>query len=324
MSVTTLTLNTIKQAAERLEGEIVKTPTVGLTQLPLPGLEDRSLHIKLELLQTGGSFKLRGALNVVSQLPAGTAGIVAFSAGNHAIASALAGKAAGLPVAVVMPKTANPYRVKRCQEEGAEILFGDDIGELVRKVEAVQQERGYAVVHPFENWHTVAGTGTVGLELMQDVPELEAVLVPVGGGGLIAGVATAVKALNPNCQVIGIEPSGAQGMASSLVAGKPLPQVPVNTIADSLGAPLHLPITFGLVQQHVDTMVQVEEQALRDAMAWYFTELKLAVEPACAATIAALMGPLKNIDAKRIGIIACGSNIDPATHSRLLNGSGLH
>jgi len=319
MSACTLSLDTIKQAAARIDGRILNTPTVRYSGTPLTGLEDRSLHIKLELLQAGGSFKLRGALNVVSQLPSNTPGIVAFSAGNHAIASALAGKAANLPVTVVMPKTANPYRVKRCREEGAEVVFGENVGELMSKVEMLQEERGLAVVHPFENWHTVAGTGTVGLELMEAAPNLDALLVPVGGGGLIAGVSAAVKAINPSCRVIGIEPSGAHGMAASLAAGKPLPHVPVNTIADSLGAPLHLPITFGLVQSYVDEMVQVEEKALREAMAWIFTELKLAVEPACAATIAALMGPLNHIDAERIGLIACGSNIDLATHHNLLN-----
>jgi len=318
MSRTELTLKAIEQAAARLEGRVLRTPTINYSGQPLPGHADKSLHIKLELLQTGGSFKLRGALNAVSQLPDSTPGIVAFSAGNHAIAAALAGKAAGFPVTVVMPKSANPYRVERCREEGADIVFGNNVSELMSIVERLQNERGLAMVHPFESWHTVEGTGTVGLELMQDIPNLEVVLVPVGGGGLIAGVAAAVKALNPNCQVIGIEPSGARGMAASLTAGKPLPTVPVNTIADSLGAPLHLPITFGLVQTHVDRMVQVEEQALREAMKWFFTSLKLAVEPACAATIAALMGPLQNIDAKRIGIIACGTNIDTRTYQSLL------
>lgn len=261
---------------------------------------------------------------MVNQLPKDTPGVTGFSAGNHALALAMAGKAVGLPTTVVMPKSANPYRVQRCREEGADIMFGEDIGELVEIVETLQSERGLALVHPFENWHTVEGTGTVGLELMRDVPDLDAVLVPVGGGGLIAGVATAVKSINPNCQVIGIEPSGARGMAASLAAGKPLPSVPVNTIADSLGAPLHLPITFGLVKDHVDQMVDVEEQALRDAMRWFFTSLKLAVEPACAATVAALMGPLQQIEAKRIGIVACGTNIDETTYQTLLNGAAVN
>jgi len=319
MSRTCLTLDEIQQAAHRLERHIVRTPSVSYDGSMPPGLNAKSLHFKMELLQTGGSFKLRGALNVCHQLPKNTPGIVAFSAGNHAIAAAIAGKVVGLPVTVVMPKTANPYRIQRCREEGAEIVFGNDIGELMSEVENLQQERGLALVHPFEGWHTVEGTATVGLELMQDIPNLDAVLVPVGGGGLIAGVASAVKACNPNCRVIGIEPSGARGMAASLMAGKPLPSVAVNTIADSLGAPLHLPITFGLVQEHVDTMVDVDEQALRDAMRWFFTSLKLAVEPACAATIAALMGPLQNIDAERIGIIVCGTNIDEMTYWQLLH-----
>ncbi len=319
MSRNGLSLNAIEAAAARLQGRIIRTPCVSYSGTLPPGLTKQSLIFKMELFQTSGSFKLRGALNAVSQLPKGTPGITAFSAGNHAIAATLAGKAAGLPVTVVMPKSANAYRVKRCQDEGAEVVFGNDITELVSMVEALQQERGYAMVHPFESWPTVEGTATVGLELMQDAPNVDVVLVPVGGGGLIAGVATAVKAMNPSCRVIGIEPTGARGMASSLAAGKPLPNVPVNTIADSLGAPMHLPITFGLVQEHVDELVQVDDQAMRDAMRWFFTSLKLAVEPACAATIAALMGPLHGIDANRIGVIACGTNIDEITYRNLLD-----
>ena len=319
MSRNGLTLKAIEAAATRLQGQVIRTPCLTYAGSPLPGLNDASLIFKLELFQIGGSFKLRGALNAVSQLPENTPGIAAFSAGNHAIATTLAAKAHGLPVTVVMPKSANAYRVQRCREEGAEVLFGNDITELVSMVESLQQERGYAIVHPFESWPTVEGTATVGLELMHDAPNLDAVLVPVGGGGLIAGVASAVKAINPNCRVIGIEPTGARGMASSLAAGKPLPTVPVNTIADSLGAPLHLPITFGLVQEHVDELVQVDDQAMREAMRWFFTSLKLAVEPACAATVAALMGPLQGIKAKRIGLIACGTNIDEATYRNLLD-----
>ena len=322
MARTHLTLGDIEKAAQRLEGHIVQTPCVAYGGAMPPGLTDKQLHFKMELFQKGGSFKLRGALNVVNQLPEATPGITAFSAGNHAIAAAIAGKSAGLPTTVVMPKTANPYRVQRCREEGAEIVFGNDIGELMGLVESLQREQGLALVHPFESWHTVEGTATVGLELMQEVADLDAVIVPVGGGGLIAGVASAVKACNPSCRVIGVEPSGARGMAASLAAGKPLPHVPVNTIADSLGAPLHLPITFGLVQDNVDEMVDVEEQAIRDAMRWFFTSLKLAVEPACAATVAALMGPLKRIEAKRIGIIACGTNIDEVTFHQLLSNGG--
>lgn len=324
MSRTGLSLTNIENAAQRLAGRVVHTPCLALSGNAVPGHEGKTLHFKMELFQTGGSFKLRGALNTVAQLPADTPGITGFSAGNHAIAVALAGKAAKLPVTVVMPKTANPYRVQRCRDEGAEVIFGNDIAELVSRVETLQQEQGLALVHPFEGWHTVEGTATVGLEFLQDVPNLDAVLVPVGGGGLIAGVASAVKAINPQCKVIGIEPAGARGMAASLAAGKPLPKVPVNTIADSLGAPLHLPISFGLIQDNVDEMVQVEEQALRDAMGWFFTHLKLAVEPACAATIAALMGPLQHLDVQRIGIIACGTNIDEATYRRLRDGGSLH
>jgi len=148
MSSSHLDLNAIKCAAARLDGHILRTPTILYSGQPLPGHEQHQLHIKMELLQTGGSFKLRGALNVVNQLPPDTAGIVAFSAGNHAIAAALAGKAAGLPVSVVMPNSANPYRVQRCREEGANVHFGNDISDLMNIVERLQREQGLSMVHP--------------------------------------------------------------------------------------------------------------------------------------------------------------------------------
>ena len=311
----------IEAVAKRLQGKVIRTPTVAYTGSAIAGLDNASIFIKLELLQYGGSFKARGALNNIQLMDDVSNGVTAFSAGNHAIAVAFAANQCGVSAKVVMPKTANPYRVERCRYWGAEIVFGDTIADLMGIVETLQREEQRALIHPFEGMGTVQGTATVGYELCSDVAALDAVIVPVGGGGLIAGVASAVKQLQPNCEVIGVEPIQAKGMAESINNGAPLDTVKLNSIADSLSAPMHLPKTFSLIQQHVDDLVQVTDDQMRDAMRFMFTEVKLAVEPACAAAMAALHGPLnERMAGKRIGIIACGSNIDMQTYHQLLAG----
>ena len=311
----------IRATAARLAPHILSTPTLPFAGCTIEGLESVSVFIKLELMQHTGSFKPRGALNAMMALPAGTRGVTAFSAGNHAIATAFAASKLGLSAKVVMPESANPYRVDRCKALGAEIVFGKDIADLIDIVETLQASEQRALIHPFEGPHTVAGTATVGYELAESVPDLDAVLVPIGGGGLMAGVASAVKQLQPNCKLIGVEPTGADGMAQSIANGKPVEKVEVSTIADSLGAPMHAPYSFGVIQQYVDELVQVSDDQLRDAMRCMFVDAKLAVEPACAAAYAALKTPLKGRFNKgqRIAIIACGSNIDLATYQRIVS-----
>ena len=174
-----------------------------------------------------------------------------------------------------------------------------------------------ALIHPFEGVHTFEGTATVGLEFMEDAPELDAVIVPVGGGGLIAGIAAAVKQMQPGCSVFGVEPSGACGMSESLKRGAALDSVPVNTIADSLGAPMHKPLSYNIVQELVDDVVCVSDTQLASVMRLMFTDLKLAVEPACAAALTALIHPLNDrLRGMNVGLILCGSNIDIDTWQR--------
>ena len=239
-----VSLATIESVADKLAKHIIRTPTVKYVGSPIPGLGDGELYVKLELLQHAGSFKARGALNSIMSLDSPAAGVTAFSAGNHAIAVAFAAQRCGVSAKVVMPKTANRFRVERCQFWGAEIVLGETIGDLMSIVELHQHQEQRVLVHPFEGERTIQGAATVGLELCQDIPRLDAVVVPVGGGGLISGIASVVKQLQPDCLVIGVEPENAQGMASSRHAGEPLSSVSVDTIADSLGAPMHLPNSF--------------------------------------------------------------------------------
>ena len=317
------TIAKIEATRKSIAPYVIETPT-----LPYYGCEGlrrlgdgTEVWLKLELLQRTGSFKPRGAVNVMLNLSAEerARGITSLSSGNHAIATAYAAQVLGVSAKVVMPRSANPFRIELCRSFGAEIVFADTLGDLFRFVERLQVEEGRVQVHPFEGPHTFEGTATVGWEICRDAPDLDAVIVPVGGGGLIAGIASAVKQLRPACQVFGVEPVGAQGMTLSLAAGKALPEVPVKTIADSLGPPFHTPGAFSLVRRFVDAVVTVEDQELIETMALMFGDLKLVVEPAGAAALAALLGPLKaRLAGKRVGLVVCGANIDRESYSRLL------
>ena len=306
-------LRAIRACAERVAPHVVRTPTVplyGAALIERLGPET-DVVLKMELFQRTGSFKARGALNVLLQLTAEErrSGVAAFSAGNHAIAAAYAARMAEVNLKIAMPATANPFRVEQVKALGAEIVFADGMNELMATVSELEAE-GRVMVHPFEGERTFEGTGGVGLELCEDAAELDAVIVPVGGGGLISGVASAVRQLQPDAKVYGVEPDGADGMAQSLAAGEPLPRVAVNSIADSLSAPLHMPKSFAIVRDCVKRMVSVSDDAMREMMKLAFTDLKLAIEPACASGLAALAGPLRDeLAGKRVGIVMCGSNI---------------
>ena len=313
-------LDAIRAAHERVAPHVIRTPTLPCYGARLADAFDGELFLKMELLQRTGSFKARGALNVVLALSdeEKRSGVAAVSAGNHAIAASWAAKQAGVSCKVVMPRMANPFRMERVKQLGAELVLGETMGELFALYETLLADEGRAPVHPFEGPRTFEGTAGVGLELAEDAPDLDAVIVPVGGGGLISGIAAALHHVGPRTEVFGVEPEGACGMKQSLRAGEPLAQVEVSSIADSLSAPLHLPGSFAIVRDLVADMVTVSDDAMRAAMRLAFTDLKLAVEPACAAGIAALTGPLRDrLAGKRVGLVLCGSNIDPVTWARL-------
>jgi threonine dehydratase len=279
------------------------------------------VFLKEELFQRTGSFKPRGALAVMLDLApdALARGVTAVSAGNHAMAVAYAAHTLGTTAKVVMPRSANPFRVQGCQDLGAEVELVQDVHVAFDRVHEIERTEGRTFVHPFEGPKTALGTATVGLELMEDVPDLDAVVVPIGGGGLCAGVASAVKLARPRCAVYGVEPEGADTMRRSFAAGSPQAIDAVRTIADSLGAPHAAPYSFGLCRRYVDDLVVVDDDALRRAMLLLFTSAKLAVEPAGAAATAALCGPLRErLEGRRVGLIVCGANIDATTFGRHL------
>jgi threonine dehydratase len=318
-----ITLEAIRANRKTLGDRVLETP-VRLWRDRL--LEARvgaetTVYLKEELFQYTGSFKPRGALtNMLNLAPEALArGVTAVSAGNHALAVAYGAKTLGTTAKVVMPKTANPLRVQGCRDLGAEVELTEDVHRAFARVEEIQKTEGRTFVHPFEGYQTVLGTATLGLEFMDQVPQLDAVIVPIGGGGLAAGVATAVKLCSPKTLVLGVEPEGADSMRRSLEKGSPQSIEAVRTIADSLGAPYAAPYSFSLCQKHLDDLVLVDDDALRSAMRLLFLSAKLAVEPAGAAATAALVGPLlPRLRGKRVGVIVCGSNIDTDSYTKAL------
>lgn len=320
-----LTLADIRAARALLGDRVLTTPVMPLLGPAVeaalaPGA--RAL-LKLELFQHTGSFKARGALvNVLSLTEAERArGICAISAGNHAIAAAWAARAVGTSAKIVMKQGANAFRVAECRRHGGEIVFEGDFHAAFRRVEEIRDREGRTLVHPFEGLRTAQGTGTVGLELMEQAPDLEAVIVPVGGGGLAAGLATAIRAVNPACRVFGVEPVGADTMYRSFQAGSPQSIDTIDTIADSLGAPYALPISYALCRASLEEVVRIEDSEMIAAMRFLASHARLAVEPAGAAATAALLGPLKNrLAGLKVGLIVCGSNISAEAYAHLIGG----
>lgn len=275
--------------------------------------EQTDVFLKLELFQYGGSFKCRGSLTNLLHLSEGQLdrGVTAVSAGNHAISVAFSAKLMGVSAKVVMPESANKARIEKCKSLGAEVILVQDVHQGFEKVEEIEEKEGRFFIHPFDSRETILGTATVGLELANQVNDLDAVIVPVGGGGLIAGIACCMKQANPYIRVFGVEPEGAKTMGRSFNSGEPESVDEIQTIADSLGAPYALPYSFGISNKFVDEMVTVTDSQMASTMELLFEEMKMAVEPAAASATAALRFPLnEKLKGKRVGIIVCGSNID--------------
>lgn len=317
------TLQAIADAHARLAPLTVETPVHHWRGPEISAAAGAATQVilKLELFQYTGSFKARGALANILDLSADARqrGVTAVSAGNHAIAVAHAARSVGSTAKVVMMKTANPFRVERCRSFGAEVLLAEDVHSAFETVRRVEKDEGRAFIHPFESELTVLGTATLGYEWARQAPDLDAVIIPIGGGGLAAGAACAIKQLQPACRVFGVEPEGADNMHRSFAAGTPQKMERVATIADSLAPPFSLPYSFGLCRRYVDELVRIDDDAMRGAMGLLFREMKLAVEPAGAAATAALCGPLRErLARKRVGVLVCGANIDVAGFSKLV------
>lgn len=318
MNVRPPQIEEIRHLEERLQEWLQPTPV-----LRCRGLEQRlgarfEIHAKLEFLQRTGTFKPRGALATILSLDEEQleTGVTAVSAGNHAIATAFAAQAIGTSAKVVMIRNANPVRIEACREFGAEVILADDVHSAFDLVENIRQKEGRFFVHPFDGPHVALGTGTVGLEICEQVGDFDVVIIPIGGGGLCAGISNAVKQIMSSSTVIGVEPEGANSMQRSFASGRPASIEHVTTIADSLGAPFAAPYSFELCHQNVDELVLISDDEIKAAMGLLFRDQKIAVEPACAASTAALCGPLQGrFDAQKVVLVLCGSNIDWDTYA---------
>ena len=314
-----ISLDEVEATAALIGPHIVRTPAVEWSGEELRSMlpDGTRVTAKLEVFQRTGTFKARGALSNILRLDSEQlrAGVTAMSAGNHAIAVAYAATAADTHAKVVMQKSANPARARLARNLGAELLFAEDGASGFAMMERIAAEEGRAVIHPFDGLATALGTATLGQELHAQAGDLDVVIVAIGGGGLAAGVSAIIKRLRPGCRMIGVEPAGADCMHRSFASGRAENIGKPDTIADSLAPPMTEPIPFGLCKAHIDRLALVTDAEIVAAMRLIFRELKLAVEPACAVSTAALTQLAGELSGKHVGIILCGSNIDLETYN---------
>ena len=306
-------LSDIRAAAERIAGGVHRTPLFGSRTLgERAGVE---LRLKCESLQKTGSFKPRGALNIVLSLADArrARGLVTVSAGNHAQAVAWAARRLGVPCAVVMPDDAPRAKLDAVRGYGADVILHPDRATLFDRLREVEKERGATFVHPFDDPVGLAGAGTVGLEIVEQAPDADAVVVPVGGGGLMAGVASAVKQASPRCRVIAVELAAGPGLGPALAAGKPVPVPrPADTLADGMTPPFVGALPLAIARTSVDEIVTVTEEEIVVAMSLLLTRAKLYVEGSGAAATAALLaGKVRLPNGARVVAIVSGGNVDP-------------
>lgn len=315
-----LTSNDVQAAAERLAGVAHRTPVT--TSRTFDERTGTASFFKCENFQRVGAFKFRGAYNALSRLPdeAKRRGVLTFSSGNHAQAIALAGSLLGIPTTIVMPRTAPKVKLAATRSYGGEVIEHDPSEATREQVgHALAQERGLTIVPPYDHPHVAAGQGTAGLELMQDVPDLDVLLVCLGGGGLLSGCAVAAKGISPKCNVIGVEPAGADDGARSFRSGKLERCEHPNTIADGARTPSLGPeVTLPTILNMVDDVVTVTDDQLLRAMKFLWERMKLVVEPTGALAAAALLEGVASFPGKRVGIIISGGNVDAARAGKLL------
>ncbi len=321
--IETFSLTAVRHTANLIAPFVIETPSISWTGPELGSLmsPDTKIWAKLEPFQHSGTFKARGALSNMLRLnPAERQrGITAMSAGNHAVAVAYAASVCDVHAKVVMQSSANPARIEMVKQLGAELVMAEDGPSgfaLARDIAAAERR---TFIHPFDGIPTALGTATLGLEMHQQAGDLDALIIGIGGGGLAAGVAAVTRLLNPSCHIIGVEPEGADAMHRSFASGKPEDIGIPDTIADSLAPPMTLPVPFQLCRDNLTELVKVTDQELMDAMGLIFRDLKMAVEPACAASTAALLKRKDQLDGKKIGVVLCGSNIDWPSYSALVS-----
>jgi threonine dehydratase len=305
-----LDLTAIRAAHERIRRHIHRTPV--LTSERLDTASGCSLFFKCENFQKVGAFKARGATNAVFLLDESTAqqGVAAHSSGNHAAALSRAARLRGIPAHIVMPSNSSKVKVRAVESYGGRIVFCEPT-QTVREATCARviHETGATLIHPFENEHVMAGQGTAAVELLEDVSDLDLILCPVGGGGLLCGTAVAAKTIRPKIRVIATEPANADDAAQSFRAGRLMPGEKTDTIADGLRTNIGA-ANFALVQRYVDNIVTVSEEAIVAAMRTIWETMKIIIEPSAAVPYAAILEHKVDLREKRVGVILTGGNVD--------------
>ncbi len=305
-----VTFADVRAAAQRLRGVANRTPV--MTSRTFDALVGREVFFKCENFQRAGAFKFRGAYNRLSQLSADEKrrGVVAFSSGNHAQGVALAAKLLNIPAAIVMPDDAPPVKLTATRGYGAEVIVYDRFkGSREQIATQLSKERGMTLVPPFNDPHIIAGQGTAALELVEEIPDLDALVTPVGGGGLISGCAIAAKALRPQITVYGVEAEGADDAKQSLARGEIVRIPPPKTIADGIRTESVGTLTFAIMRQLLSDIVLVSDAEIIDALRFVLPRMKIVVEPTGAVPIAAVMQSRIPPSMKRVGVIVSGGNI---------------
>jgi threonine dehydratase len=319
-----VTFQDIEAARKRIADAVYYSPCPH--SIPLSEITGMEIFCKLDNLQRTGSFKERGARNALAQLSAAQQkrGVIAASAGNHAQALAYQGRLLGIPAIVVMPRFAPLIKVSTCQQLGANVvLHGTDFGEAKARAYEIAKEKGLAYIDGYDDPAIIAGQGTMGLEIVEQVPNLDAVIIPVGGAGLLAGVSLAVKSLRPNTKVVAVEAENVASFSAALEAGKPTKITMHPTLADGLAIPQVGTNAFYIAQPLVDLVVTVSEEEIALAILRLIESEKSVVEGAAATPLAACMsGKLEDLAGKRVVLLVCGGNIDPNVLSRVIE-SGL-
>ena len=314
-----ITLEDILAARTNIAGKLHRTPM--LTSSTFSEMTGLNLSFKAEFFQKTGSFKPRGVLNKIKGLTSEERerGLIAVSAGNHAQAVAYGALIEQISAHVVMPANAVKSKADGARGYGANVILHGEMSDLFPKAEELIAEHGYTFIHPFDDPKIMAGQGTAGLEILEDVPDVEAVIVPIGGGGLISGVAAAIKLQKPNVKIIGVEPTGAASMKPSLEAGHPITLDKIDSIADGLSAPFAGKNTYEVVKEFVDEIVLVEDSEIAYAIKMLLERMKILTEPAGAAGFASLLSnKLKLPSDSNVVVLLCGGNLDLAKIDSIL------
>src|SRR4051812_30425564 len=311
-----VTLAEIREARERIKAIAKLTPLVDVSHVA-----GRPLWLKCESQQPGGAFKIRGAYNMIAQLDPVQRGrgVITYSSGNHGQAVAISARALGAPAVVVMPTTAPAVKVEGAKKFGAEVIFAGTTSLHRRaKAEEIAAERGLTMVPPFDHQWIIAGQGTLGLEILEQCRDVGTVLVPIGGGGLVSGVAAAIKQTQPGVTVVGVEPAGAASMKNAIDAGEVRTLDGAHSIADGLMAVRPGDLNFAHVQHYVDRLVTVADEEIAAALRWLFSEAKIVAEPSGAATVAAALRADADYAPPVVAVIS-GGNLDPSLLATFLS-----